>query len=398
MSNKLWRVNEEELEYVAKAIDSGLTGEYTKEFEIRFASQFDSKYAIALNSGTSALHVALGAINIQPGDEVIVPPLTFAATAFSVLYMGAVPVFADVDVKTFNIDPAKIKEKISDKTKAIITVSLYGLSPEMDEIMNIAKDNNLKVVEDNAQCVMGKYKGRVVGSIGDIAIFSLQRSKHLTTGDGGVLITSDEKLAERARKFSDLGYRKLSAGSIFNENFKEEIQRPNYKRHEFVGYNFRMPEVCAAMGLAQLDKIDMLVEKRKACGELYLEAVSGCEWLIPQYTSTDIEHSYWTFVLRLDTSKIDISWNDFREKFISEGGKTFYGTWSLTYLEPAIEGMEFPDNKSKLEKGLCPVAESLQPYLIQLKTNFENLAFAKEQANVLSRVIKHFERKIGLSE
>ncbi len=390
MSNKLWRVDQKELDYVAQAIESGLTGEYTKKFEIRFAKQFNSKYAIALNSGTSALHCALGALNIQPGDEVIVPPLTFAATAFSVLYMGAVPVFADVDFDTFNIDSAKINENITSKTKAIITVSLFGLSPAMDEIMSVAKENNLKVVEDNAQCVMGKYKDRVVGSIGDISIFSLQRSKHLTTGDGGVLITSDEKLAERARKFSDLGYRKLSAGSISNENFKEEIQSPTYKRHEFVGYNFRMPEVCAAMALAQLDKVDMLVAKRKACGKLYLDAVAGCDWLIPQNTPNDIEHSYWTFTLRLDVSKIDISWSDFREKYLSEGGKTYYGTWALTYLEPALEGMEFPDHNIKLEKGLCPIAESLQPYLIQLKTNFEDLEFAKEQAKVLANVIKFF--------
>ncbi len=197
MSNKLWRVGAEELNYVQQAIEGGLTGEFTKIFEARFAKKFGAEYAIALNSGTSALHAAVAALGIKEGDEVIVPPMTFIATAFAPLYVGAVPVFADVDPQTFIIDPEDIRRKITPRTKAIITVSLYGLSPEMDQIMEIAKQYGLKVIEDNAQCVFGRYKGQVVGSFGDISIFSLQRSKHLTSGDGGVAIINDEKTAEK---------------------------------------------------------------------------------------------------------------------------------------------------------------------------------------------------------
>ncbi len=389
MSRKLWRVGDEEMAYVKKAIDGGLTGQYTKLFEAQFAEKFQSTYAVAMNSGTSALHAALAALGVGPGDEVITPPLTFAATTFCVLYVGAIPVFADVDPQTFNIDPKQIRRLITPKTKAIITVSLYGLSPDMDEIMAIAKEFNLKVLEDNAQSVLGMYKGKISGTIGHAAIFSLQRSKHLTTGDGGVVITDDEKTAERVRKIADLGYIRLTAKPISNENFKNQIQRPDYKRHELIGFNFRIPEVVAAMGIAQLDKVDMLVEKRVACAKYYHKATAGCAWISPQVTPSDCVHSYWTYVFKLDTAKV--SWMDFRNKFMSNGGEDFYAAWSLTYLEPALQGKSF-GQKQKFEPGLCPVAESLQPALVQLKTNFEDMDHARQQADILARTIKDLSR------
>jgi len=226
--------------------------------------------------------------------------------------------------------------------------------------------------------------------LGDISIFSFQRSKHLTSGDGGVAITNDEKVAEKFRKFADLGYRTLTAKPISNENFKEILQRPDFKRHEFVGYNFRMPEVCAAMGLAQLDKIEILLEKRVAIAALYEKAIQKCEWLIPQKTSEEIVHSYWTYVMKLDVKQKSITWHEFRDGFRKNGGDRFYGTWSLSYLEPALEGMDFPDHGIRYERGLCPVAESLQPYLIQLKTNFEDIRYANQQAEALSLTIEQF--------
>lgn len=395
MPGKLWRVGEEELKYVKEAIAGGLTGELTKLLETKFAEKFGVNYAIAVNSGTSALHAAMLALEIGPGDEIIVPPLTFIATAYAPLFVGAVPVFADIDSETFNIDPDSIIEKITSRTKAIITVSLYGLPPEMDKIMRIAQDNNLKVVEDNAQCVMGRCNGRLAGTFGDIAIFSLQRSKHITTGDGGIAIANDEAIAERYRKICDLGYRTLTAKSISNENFKEKIQHPDFKRHELIGYNFRMPEVCAAMALGQLEKLEMLIEKRIAIARLYEEAILGCDWLVPQKIPEGRVHSFWTFVMKLDVTRPVISWLEFRSVFCSNGGEEFYGAWSLSYLEPSLEGMEFHDHGIKYEKGLCPVAESIQPFLIQLKTNFENLNYAKEQADALKKTIRQLQKKIS---
>jgi len=387
MSKKLWRVGELELNYVKEAIENGLTGAFTKKFETNFAEKFESKYAISVNSGTSALHTAMLALGIGPGDEVIVPPLTFVATCYAVLYVGATPIFTDVDPDTFNIDANLIEAKITNKTKAIITVSLYGLAPEMDKIMEIAKRNNLRVLEDNAQCVLGKYNNKLVGTFGDISIFSLQRSKHLTTGDGGVIITNDEYLAEKCRKFADLGYRTLTAKSITNEDIKEKIQQPDYKRHELLGFNFRLPEVCAAMGLAQLDKIDSLIQKRIDIANLYMTVLNGCEWLKPQLVSEKAIHTYWAFTLKLEPSSNNISWVKFRDCFIKNGGKSFYGSWSLSYLEPALLGMKFPNSNMEYKVGLCPVAESIQPKLIQLKTNFESMEFAKKQALILSKTI-----------
>jgi perosamine synthetase len=394
MSKKLWRVGFEELEYVRQAIEGGLTGKYTKIFETRFAEKFGVAYAISVNSGTSALHTAMLALDIGPGDEVIVPPLTFIATAYAPLYVGAVPVFADVDPDSFNIDPNQIEAKITPRTKAIITVSLYGLPPDLEKIEILAKKYNLKIIEDNAQCVLGKCNDNIAGTIGDISIFSLQRSKHLTTGDGGVVLTDNEAIAEKCRKFADLGYRTLTAKPISNEDMKEEIQQPYFKRHELVGYNFRMPEVCAAMGLAQLDKIEVLIEKRIEIARLYAEEMEGCNWLLAQKTPENFSHSYWAFVMVLDTEK-GVSWSNFRNVFLKHGGEPFYGAWSLSYLEPSLNGMEFHKNNIKYEKGLCPIAESIQPKLIQLKTNFEDIRYGREQALALRHSIKEINETIA---
>ncbi len=392
MSKKLWRVDNSELGYVKRAIDSGLTGEFTKNFEVKFAEKFDSEYAIAVNSGTSALHVAMLALGIKAGDEVIVPPLTFIATAYAVLYVGAIPIFADIDPDTLNIDPKRIEEKITHRTRAIITVSIYGLPPEMDAIVKIAEKHKLKIVEDNAQCVLGKYNGKIAGTIGDISIFSMQRSKHLTSGDGGVVVTSNQNLAEKCRKYADLGYRTLTAKPITNEDIKDTIQQPDYKRHELIGYNFRMPEVCAAMGISQLDKVDGLVQMRVEIASLYAEVIKECDWLTQQLVADNIQHSYWCYTLKLDTSKKNVSWHDFRECFMANGGENFYGAWSLSYLEPSLLGMKFSDIDLEYKEGLCPVAESIQPNLIQLKTNFENIFYAKGQAKALSKTIEELNK------
>src|SRR4030042_3139289 len=179
-NKKLWRIGEEELKYIKGAIEGGLKGGFNKRLEEEFAKKFGVNFAISVNSGNSALHCALFACDVKPGDEVIVPPLTFASPVFAAIYLGAVPVFADIDPETFNIDPKDIERKITKKTKAIIPVSLYGLPTDIDSIMSIARKNNLKVIKDNAECMLGKYKGRIAGTVGDMSIFSFERSKHLT--------------------------------------------------------------------------------------------------------------------------------------------------------------------------------------------------------------------------
>jgi perosamine synthetase len=305
------------------------------------------------------------------------------------MYVGATPIFADIDPETFNIDPKEIEKKITKKTKAIIAVSLYGLPVDMDPIMDIARKNNLKVVEDNAECMLGKYKNRIAGTTGDMSIFSFERSKHITSGSGGMIITNKEKLAELARKFSILGYSTLSAKQdAFKANL-DEVQNPNFKRHEMLGFNYRLPEVCAAMALSQLRQVDMFIKMRVDVANFYENAIRGCEWLIPQKTPEGFINSYWTYVLKLDTKKV--SWSDFRKTFIELGGEKFYGAWAINYLEPFLAGKEIVGHNSKYAMGLCPIAEELQPRLIQLKTNFGDLEYAKKQAHILGETIKKLD-------
>ena len=391
MYKKFWRYDESELENIKDAIKSGLHGKWNKILEEKFADKFGVKYTIGINSGTSALHTALYAVGVREGDEVIVPPLTFGAPAFATLLLGAVPIFADVDINTFNIDPKEIERKITKRTKAIVPVSLYGLPADIDPIMKLAKENNIKVVEDDAECFLGEYNGgRIAGTVADISIFSFQRSKHMTSETGGMIVTNDEELAEKARKFSILGYKTLRAKAGEKVVTMDQVQRPDFERHELVAPNYRLPELCAAVLVAQLEKLDGFVKKRREISNIYFDAINDCEWLIPQETPKGFKNSYWTAVMRLDTDKIDFSWIDFRNKYLENGGEPYYAAWVLTYLEPALIGKEYTDNNVIYQKGLCPIAERIQPQLIQMKTNFYNLAEAEKQAKILNMTIKNF--------
>lgn len=390
MTDQSWRIGVKEIEYITEAINSGLHNIWNRKLEEAFAQRFGMKYAIGVNSGTSALHCALFAVGVRPGDEVIVPPLTFGAPAFAALLLGAVPVFADIDANIFTIDPHDIARKITKRTKAIIPVSLYGLPCDIFSIMEIAKKNNISVIEDDAECVLGKYRGQLAGTMADMSIFSFQRSKHITSESGGMIVTDNEALAEKARKFSILGYATLKARSGQQTVTMEQVQRPDFIRHELVAPNYRLPEICAAMMVAQLEKIDMLVERRQQIARLYDTALDGCDWLRPQVTPEGFVNSYWTYALRLDTEKKNISWSDFRRVYIEKGGEPYYAAWKINYLEPALLGMNFPENNIRYEAGLCPVAEAIQPHLIQLKTNFEELGYAATQATILRNTIENF--------
>lgn len=365
-----------------------------QRLEEAFAKRFGSKYALAFINGTATMHAALEAYGIQPGDEVIVPPLTMSATTFAVLQANATPVFADVDKNTFQISAASIAERITPKTRAIITVALYGMSPDMDLIMEIAKKHKLFVIEDNAECFLGKYKGKIVGTLGNCASFSFQSSKHLTSGEGGMIITDDLELAEKIRKVQSLGYAGVSAtkGKIT----KIDIQDPNYSRHVTMGWNYRMSELCAAVALAQLENIDELVGRRIDVAKIFEDAVSEFDWLVPQYVGKDYKNSYWTWVALLD--RPDISWHQFRDRFIEYGGDGIYAAWKLTYLEPMFQTMNLlgrekfisAENRAKYKAGLCLVAESIAPRLLQFKTNYWDINAAERQAGILLRTLQSF--------
>lgn len=388
---KIERITELERKYVNQVLDNEFRSSknycMVTELERKFAELFDVEYAIAMVNGTTTLHAALEAAGVGEGDEVICPPLTMSSTSLAVLHANAIPVFADIDPETFLITPETIEAVITERTKAVIPVSLYGLSTDIDGIMKVAEKHGLTVLEDDAQCFYGRYKGRLVGSTADMSSFSFQASKHMTSGEGGMVVTNDADLALKLRRYSGLGY-----GSIGLEKgriSKDEIQSPSFERHVSLGWNYRPSDLCGAVALAQLERLDELVEMRILAARHFLDAINEIDWLVPQFVPDYDVSSYWAFVMKLDTD--EISWSDFRKKFIELGGDGIYGAWMLSYLEPAYKNHAFLGRERIIEKygdypygpGLCPVAESVQPRLLQLKTNYWNEAEAIRQAEIL---------------
>ena len=391
------RIGKKELQYVKEVLESNFSSSKStgmmQRFEESFAKKFNVKFAISFINGTSTMHSALEALGIGMRNEVIVPPLTMSSTSFAVMHANAVPIFADIDPETFLISPEAIEKLITPKTKAIIPVSLYGLSPDMDAIMRIANKYNLFIIEDNAQCFLGRYKGKIVGSLGNIASYSFQSSKHITAGEGGMITTNDEQIANNIRRHQSLGY--AGVGATKGKITKDDIQDPNYSRHVILGWNYRMPELCSAVLLGQLERLEKLVQRRIDVALRFNEIIRNCDWLRPQKVPKECVHSYWTFVTLLDHK--NISWYDFRKKFMEFGGDGIYAAWKLTYMEPMFLNLAFSgrenflkDQIQKYNKGLCPNAESIQPKLLQFKTNYWDWSRAEKNFEALEKVIKFF--------
>ena len=389
------RVGDLERKYVLDVLDSQFRSsqgaKYMTKFENSFKKKFKSKFAISHVNGTATMHSVLEASGIGIGDEVIVPPLTMSATSLAVLHANATPVFADVDIDTFNIDPKSIEKNITAKTKAIITVALYGLSPDMDPIMSLAKKYNLLVIEDNAQAFLSYYKNKLVGTFGDAASFSFQSSKHLSSGEGGIITTNNQDLAIGVRKVTGLGYKNISATKA--RISKDEIQHPSFERHDYIGWNYRMSELNCAVALAQTERAEELINPRKEIGKMFEGVVSGYDWFKPQFVGEDYESSYWAFACKLETDHV--SWDNFRKEFLKRGGDKYYGAWQLTYNEPLFnkkmyrhrEGLVHGDYK----RGMCPNAEHVQPRIKQFKTNYIDLSKAREQADILKCTLEYFD-------
>ena len=390
------RISQLEKKYVMDALDNAfatsLNSVYNTRLEQEFAEFFHAKYAIGHCNGTATLHVALLAVGVQPGDEVIVPALTMSSTSIPVVLCGAIPVFADSDIDTFEISADSIEKVITPKTKAIITVSLYGLAPDYDRILALCRKHHIALIEDNAECFLGTYKGKLVGEFGDFASFSFQASKHLTCGEGGMLVTNDEELADKARRLNCLGYAGVSAkkGKIT----RNDIQDPNYSRHISFGYNYRMSELQAACACAQLERAGELVEQRMKVAALFDEALRGQTLLRRQAVPEDCTNSWWTYCLVLDTENPDVDWYRFRDLFQKNGGDGYYAAWKLSYNEPAYQDI-LQHQKGvwqRFNKDLCPNAEYLQKRLIQLKTNYWDLDEARKQAAILRKTIEEYQK------
>jgi perosamine synthetase len=293
-------LSEEEQNEVIKVMESQmltlLHGEYVRDFEREFANYHSVKHAIAVNTGTAALHIAISALNIGPGDEVIVPPFTFIATASSILHNNAIPIFADIDDKSYTLDPNSVREKITDKTKAIIPVHLAGIPANMGELEKIAKDYDLFIIEDACQSIGAKCKGKIAGSIGDIGCFSFYPSKNITTGEGGMIITNNDKLAEQSRLIRHHG-------------------EPSWYVYNRLGYNYRMTEIQGAIGKIQLKKMDEFIKIRNENAQYLSEAIEEVEGIVPPYVPDYCEPAFNYWIGRIQPDLIGITKSDFLDKF-----------------------------------------------------------------------------------
>ncbi|MCS6976152.1 MAG: DegT/DnrJ/EryC1/StrS family aminotransferase [Gemmatales bacterium] len=268
-----------ELEYVTECLSSSWissNGRFIEEFENRVADFVGTRFAIATCNGTAALHIALLALGLKPGDEVIVPTLTYVATANAVTYCGARPVFADVDPRTWNLDPDSVRRLISPKTRGILPVHLYGLPCDMEPILDAARQHGLWVVEDAAEALGATYADRPVGSFGEVATFSFFGNKIVTTGEGGMVVTNDPELAERLRLLRGQGM---------------DPKRRYW--HPLVGYNYRMTNIAAAIGTAQMERIADLLAARKRVASWYREELADCPGVVFQTVQPPARSAFW---------------------------------------------------------------------------------------------------------
>ncbi|MEG1254712.1 DegT/DnrJ/EryC1/StrS family aminotransferase [Clostridium sp.] len=347
-------IDDNDINEVVETLKSGWVakGPRTIEFEKRFAEYTGAKYAIAMNSATAALHIALIAGGVKPGDEVLTTPMTFAATANTIIHTGAIPVFVDIDPVTFCIDPDKIEEKITEKTKAIVPVHYTGHACDMDKIREIAKKHNLFVSEDAAHAIETFYKGDLIGKKGDCASFSFYATKNICTGEGGMLTTNREDIAEKARVLSTHGMSKAA----WNRYGKGGAWRYDI---EYPGHKYNMFDIQAALAKTQMDKLDYMQDVRKDIVSEYTEAFSNLDGVKIPEVADYTTHSWHLYVLRLDFEKLTID----RDKFIELMGEANIGT-SVHFIP--VHLMSYYKETYGYKEGDFPVAESYFDTIVSL--------------------------------
>lgn len=340
-------ITQKEIDYVCDAVTNGWYGRanyYQERFEKAFSAYIGSRFAASLPSCTSAIHLSLLSLGIGPGDEVIIPDITWIASASPVIYVGASPVFADIDSKTWCLSVDSLKQSITPKTKAIIVVDLYGNMPEMDEIVEIAKKYSLEIIEDAAEAIGSEYKGKKAGSFGKTGVFSFHGSKVLTTGEGGMLVTNDENIYKRVLFLRDHG--RPSGDKLF---WNTEV-----------GYKYKMSALQAALGLAQLERIEELVVKKRQIFKWYEKYLKDEKSITLNYEPTDIKNTFWMVTAILD-KKIGIRKKRLQELLDNKSIDSrpfFYPLSSLPAFSKIVDVKEAKkDNK---------ISYQLSPYGINL--------------------------------
>jgi perosamine synthetase len=321
----------EEWEACREPIESGwiTQGPKVKEFELNFAKRHNVKHAFAVSNCTTALHLALLACGVQPGDEVLVPAFTWVSTANAVKYCSAIPVFVDIDINTFNIDIEKIAEKITAKTKAIIPVHLFGLCADIEEIQKRFPD--LKVIEDGACAAGSALNGKPAGGLGDVGCFSFHPRKSVTTGEGGMITTNDDEIAVRVDRLRNHG------ASISEEQRHHGPKPYILSAFEMVGYNYRMTDIQGAIGVVQLNKLDMFIDERQKWAEYYAEKLKDIPWLKTPEVPEGYKHGWQSYVTYVDETIAPMKRNDIMEFLQQRGISTRPGTHAVHMLDVYAE-------------------------------------------------------------
>ena len=362
-------IGKEELRAAKSVIESGILsrylgswskdfygGKYVKKFERNCEKYFDVKNAITVNSWTSGLIVAIGAIGIEPGDEIIVSPWTMCATATAIVHWNAIPVFADIHPETFTLDPKSILKNITPYTKAIISVDIFGRSADVREINKIAKKNKLKVISDTAQAPGSKYKNKYSGTLTDIGGYSLNYHKHIHTGEGGILVTNNNEIAERMRLIRN------HAEAVVKEKGVKNLSN-------MIGHNFRLGEIECAIGIEQLKKLKKLIKPRQIAANKLYQGIKDLRGINLPKKNNDYTNVYYIFPIILDIKLLKVKRDKIIEALAAEGVEGLISGYTNIHLLPmyqkkiAYGKKGFPWTISKRDisykKGICPVAENL---------------------------------------
>ncbi|MBI3619162.1 DegT/DnrJ/EryC1/StrS family aminotransferase [Candidatus Peregrinibacteria bacterium] len=332
-------ITAEAKKYVNEALDAGWissAGKYIGLFEKEFANFLGVKHAITASNGTAALHLALLALGMKEGDEVIVPAFTMIASVDAILYTGATPVFVDADPETFNIDVTHIEAKMTARTKAVMPVHLYGHSADMDPILALAKKHNVRIIEDAAEAHGARYKSRLCGSMGTINCFSFYGNKIITTGEGGMVVTDDDVLAARTRALKDLAH-------VPGRRFW----------HEEVGYNYRMTNLQAACGLGQLEHVQDFLKTKKWMAEAYAKGLSGVRGLRLPITKSYAENVHWMYAVVVEND-CALSRDELCKRLAEHGIDTrpfFFSAPSMPFLSGFAQGESFPVAEDLSQRG-----------------------------------------------
>lgn len=342
-------IEQDDIQAVVDVLKSDFltTGPKIAEFEQTVADYVGAKYAVAISNGTSALHAACFAAGIGPGDEVITTPLTFAASANCVLYCGGTPVFADVDPKTYNIDPEDIRRKITDRTKAIIAVHLAGQPCDMDAIHSIAREHGLIVIEDGAHALGSVYKGKKVGSMSDMTTFSFHPVKPITTGEGGMIVTDNEEFYKKMILFR-------SHGITRDDSMMTRNDGPWFYQQFDLGYNYRITDIQCALGCSQMKKLDRFLARRKEIVARYNEAFADCDNIITPYQLSDTESGWHLYIVQVKNCDRRQVFEAMREKGI--GVNVHY---IPVYMHPYYQEHGY-------ENVHCANAEEIYSHIISL--------------------------------